>query len=117
LAGGVAALAGLALVLRVLGPTPAPRFTSLAVMYFENLTDRADSDNLGRMLTGLLTTELSGTEGLDGMSSQRLHDIAKQRGAPMKARSSAPWPRRWRGGRAWAPWSWAGSLAGVSACS
>jgi tetratricopeptide (TPR) repeat protein len=49
-------------------------------MYFENLSDPADSDNLGRMLTSLLTTELSRSEGLDVVSSQRLYDIAKSLG-------------------------------------
>ncbi len=50
-------------------------------MYFENLADPADTDNLGRMLTSLLTTELIGTEGLQVLSNQRLTDIAKQIGA------------------------------------
>src|SRR5687767_14112913 len=45
---------------------------SLAVMYFENLASPGDSDHTARMLTGLVTTELSGTEGLSVASSQRL---------------------------------------------
>jgi serine/threonine protein kinase len=61
-------------------PSPLPT-NSVAVMYFENLADPADTDNLGRMLTSLLTTELIGTKGLQVLSSQRLYDIAKQIGA------------------------------------
>jgi tetratricopeptide (TPR) repeat protein len=53
---------------------------AIAVMYFENLADRADSDNLGRMLTGLLTTALSRSRELEILSSQRLYDLAKQVG-------------------------------------
>ncbi len=51
-------------------------------MYFENLSDRTDADNLGRMLAGLLATDLGGTEHLEVVSSQRLSDIAQQLGKP-----------------------------------
>src|SRR5262249_23345903 len=51
---------------------------SLAVMYFENLTDPKDADHTARMLAALVTTELSGTQGLNVASSQRLYDIAKK---------------------------------------
>jgi serine/threonine protein kinase/predicted Zn-dependent protease len=53
---------------------------AIAVMYFENLADRDDSDNLGCMLTSLLTTELSRSRELEILSSQRLYDLAKQVG-------------------------------------
>ena len=75
---GFAALVVSIVAYRALAPEPPPaEANSLAVMYFENLSDPADSDNLGRMLTSLLTTELSRSEGLDVVSSQRLYDIAK----------------------------------------
>jgi tetratricopeptide (TPR) repeat protein len=53
---------------------------SIAVMNFENLADRTDADNTARMLTSLIITELSGSGQLDVVSSQRLHDIARQLG-------------------------------------
>jgi tetratricopeptide (TPR) repeat protein len=59
-------------------PSAAPN--SIAVMYFENLSDRTDADNLGRMLTGLVTTDLATSDGLTVVSSQRLFDIARQLG-------------------------------------
>ena len=78
---GLAALVVAIVAYRALTPEPAsPEADSLAVMYFENLSDPADSDNLGRMLTSLLTTELSRSEGLEVVSSQRLYDIAKSLG-------------------------------------
>jgi tetratricopeptide (TPR) repeat protein len=52
----------------------------IAVMYFENLSDRTDADNLGRMLGGLVTTDLATSEGLQVVSSQRLFDITRQLG-------------------------------------
>ena len=50
---------------------------AIAVMYFENLTDPSDSDRLARMLTQLLTSELSATPELHVTSRQRLHDVAR----------------------------------------
>jgi hypothetical protein len=46
----VSTLIGLALLHRWRAPLPAPAPDSLAVMYFDNLSDRTDADNLGRML-------------------------------------------------------------------
>ena len=45
-------------------------------MYFENLSDPADGEQLGRMLTHLLTSELSSFEELHVVSRQRIHDVA-----------------------------------------
>lgn len=80
-----AAVAGLILgavlgvrALRSAGPRAVPG--SIAVMYFENLADPTDADQTGRMLARLLTTELSGSEGLTVVSQQRLYDLAKQVG-------------------------------------
>ncbi len=52
----------------------------LAVMYFENLSDPDDSDGVGRMMTSLLSTELSGSAGVDVVSRLRLNDLARQLG-------------------------------------
>jgi tetratricopeptide (TPR) repeat protein len=52
----------------------------LAVMYFENLPDPADSSRLGEMVTNLLITALSESRDLKVLSSQRLYDILKQLG-------------------------------------
>ena len=60
--------------------TPPAAANSLAVMHFENLSDPTDADNLGRMLAGLVTTDLAGSDGLQVVSSQRLFDIARQLG-------------------------------------
>ncbi len=48
---------------------------TLAIMYFDNLADPADSDRLGEIITDLLITDLSGSEYLNVISSQRLYDI------------------------------------------
>jgi eukaryotic-like serine/threonine-protein kinase len=85
-AGVAAAVGVLALVAALLVlywfrvPTPPLSADSLAVVYFENLTEPADAERLGPMLTGLLVTELGSTAGLNVVSSQRLYDIAKQLG-------------------------------------
>ena len=50
---------------------------SLAVMYFDNLPDPADSNKYSKMITSLLITDLSGSEYLQVVSRQRLYDILK----------------------------------------
>jgi tetratricopeptide (TPR) repeat protein len=54
----------------------------LAVMGFENASDPQDSEQLGGMLARLLGTHLAAGEGPDVLSPQRLHDAARQAGAP-----------------------------------
>ena len=49
-------------------------------MYFENLADASDSEGLGRMMTSLLTTELSRSGDMDVVSRQRLNDLARELG-------------------------------------
>ncbi|MEE9268787.1 MAG: protein kinase [Candidatus Krumholzibacteria bacterium] len=49
----------------------------LAVMYFENLADRGDEKRLGEIITSLLITDLSASDALRVVSSQRLYDILK----------------------------------------
>lgn len=52
----------------------------LAIMYFENLADGNDPKRLGEIVTDLLITNLSRTEDLQVVSSQRLYDILKLKG-------------------------------------
>jgi tetratricopeptide (TPR) repeat protein len=47
----------------------------LAIMYFDNLTDRDDPDRLGEIVTSLLITDLSESHYVRVVSSQRLHDL------------------------------------------
>ncbi len=55
---------------------------SLAVMYFENLSDPADSDKTGEMAANLLITGLSESQFLRVLSRQRLYDILNGLGKP-----------------------------------
>lgn len=57
--------------------SPASLPGALGVMYFENVSEPDDPGNTGRMLASLLASELSGSAGLDVVSYQRLHDVAK----------------------------------------
>ncbi|MDP2960686.1 MAG: FlgO family outer membrane protein, partial [candidate division Zixibacteria bacterium] len=50
---------------------------SLAIMYFENLVDGKDTERLGEIVTNLLITDLSESEYMRVVSSQRLYDILK----------------------------------------
>jgi len=50
---------------------------SLAIMYFENMVDREDKERLGEIVTNLLITDLSESEYMRVVSSQRLYDILK----------------------------------------
>lgn len=52
----------------------------LAIMYFENLTDPQDEQRLGDIITSLLITDLSESEYVNVISSQRLYDIARTMG-------------------------------------
>jgi tetratricopeptide (TPR) repeat protein len=53
---------------------------SIAVMYFENIVDPADSDKYGYMIASLLTPDLSQSALIEVVSRQRLYDIQKQLG-------------------------------------
>jgi tetratricopeptide (TPR) repeat protein len=53
---------------------------SLAIMYFENVVDRDDPERWGEIVTNLLITDLSESESVRVVSSQRLYDILKQKG-------------------------------------
>ncbi|EQB63639.1 MAG: hypothetical protein RBG1_1C00001G1218 [candidate division Zixibacteria bacterium RBG-1] len=53
---------------------------SLAIMYFENIVDREDKERLGEIVTNLLITDLSESQYMNVVSSQRLFDILKLMG-------------------------------------
>jgi len=50
---------------------------TLAIMYFENLVDKEDKEKLGEIVTNLLITDLSESQFMNVVSSQRLYDILK----------------------------------------
>ncbi|MEW5922446.1 MAG: tetratricopeptide repeat protein [Candidatus Zixiibacteriota bacterium] len=52
----------------------------LAIMYFENLADPQDEQRLGDIITSLLITDLSESQYMSVISSQRLYDIARTLG-------------------------------------
>jgi eukaryotic-like serine/threonine-protein kinase len=49
----------------------------IAIMYFENIADREDKERLGEIVTELLITNLSESQYINVVSSQRLYDILK----------------------------------------
>ena len=53
---------------------------TLAVMYFENLAEPDDPGRLGEIVTSLLIADLSESQYVNVVSSQRLYDILKQLG-------------------------------------
>jgi len=52
----------------------------LAIMYFRNLVDPADTARLGEIATNLLITDLSESQFVDVVSSQRLYDATLLKG-------------------------------------
>ncbi len=52
--------------------------SSIAIFAFENLKDPEDPERLGQILQELVITDLSGHDGLDILSSQRLFDLHRQ---------------------------------------
>lgn len=56
------------------------RENSLAIMYFENMADPADTDRTAQMVTALLITDLSESGYMRVVSRQRLYDILAQLG-------------------------------------
>lgn len=53
---------------------------TLAVMHFENLKDREDNSRIGEMVSELLITDLSESQYMRVISSQRLFDLLKMMG-------------------------------------
>jgi tetratricopeptide (TPR) repeat protein len=58
-------------------PAAVAAENSLAVMYFDNLADPEDKEKLGEIATNLLITDLSESQYMRVVSSQRLYDILK----------------------------------------
>ncbi len=56
-------------------PASANHMKSLAVMYFENLSDPDDTHHIAEMLTNLLITSLSQVDGLEVISREQLYRI------------------------------------------
>ncbi|HUU44370.1 MAG TPA: protein kinase, partial [Acidobacteriota bacterium] len=87
-AGSIAIIFGLAVVLIPLFQKPGGSggevqadVNMLAVMPFENLSDSQDPERFGDIITELLTTDLSGSDFVTVVSSQRLLDLFKQEGS------------------------------------
>lgn len=59
---------------------------SLAVMYFDNIVDPDDTHKLGDIVTNLLITDLSESQHLSVLSSQRIYDILKLLGEEDKGK-------------------------------
>jgi serine/threonine protein kinase/cytochrome c-type biogenesis protein CcmH/NrfG len=86
---GASAVAVLAVILLVLKPfkvdldssqSADASENSLAVMYFDNVPDPADTDKHSQMITSLLITDLSESQYLQVVSRQRLYDLLKSLG-------------------------------------
>ncbi len=82
----IPAAAGLFVLLWYVIKPPEAEPLSLAVMYFENLTDPEDKDHTGDMLTNLLTTSLSQLNGIEVISRERLFDLQQEMGKPNEKR-------------------------------
>lgn len=83
---GVSGVAVIALIVFLLKPFKVDVGTeqsatasenSLAIMYFDNVPDPADSDKHSQMITSLLITDLSESQYLQVVSRQRLYDLLK----------------------------------------
>ncbi len=59
------------------GKEAAAQENTLAIMYFENIPDPADTAKLAQMATALLITDLSESEYMYVISRQRLYDILR----------------------------------------
>jgi serine/threonine protein kinase/Flp pilus assembly protein TadD len=53
---------------------------TVAIMYFDNLAERDDPNRLAEIMTNLIITNLSQSQDIKVVSSQRLYDILKQQG-------------------------------------
>jgi serine/threonine protein kinase/tetratricopeptide (TPR) repeat protein len=85
---------------------------TIAIMYFENLAQEGDPQRLGEIITNLLITNLSQTQSLKVVSSQRLYDILKisgKEGAKVIDRTTATEVAKTAGAR----WMMLGSILQV----
>ena len=80
IAGAVAAAVAFDWLFLGRGSPPAPGTGYVAVLYFENKIDPSDADQLGDMLTHLVTTDLARDPSLSVLSQQRLGETARQAG-------------------------------------
>jgi tetratricopeptide (TPR) repeat protein/predicted Ser/Thr protein kinase len=81
----LAAVLIVALLFIFIGKKPAAKQgdnveNSIAIMYFENMTEPGDKKRLGEIITNLLITDLSESRFVRVVSSQRLYDILKLMG-------------------------------------
>ncbi len=84
----------------VLLPAVAGGKSRVIVGFFENLTGNADADWLGRGLPEMLTTDLSGSDEIEVIATQRLYDLLAMSGrgqAEKLDRSTATELARWAG--------------------
>ena len=75
-----AAASAIAIALFLSRDGSAPRVDTVGVLYFENLSDPADSAKIARMLTELLTHEIASASEIQVVSRQRIHDVAAKLG-------------------------------------
>lgn len=61
-----------------------PAENSIGVIGFENLSDREDRDHVGRMLMGLITTDLAETGGVDVVSTSKILTSIKKAGGSLE---------------------------------
>lgn len=79
---GALAIAILVFVLGRGGPDAAARVAPVAVLYFENLADPADSERVGAITGNLIITSLAQAGDIDVLSSQAVLDALAQLGKP-----------------------------------
>jgi serine/threonine protein kinase/tetratricopeptide (TPR) repeat protein len=82
-AAAIVVLAAILMMMKLLPDArhaPGPSGNTLAVMYFDNMSDPVDTGRLGEIITNLLITDLSDSRFVDVVSSQRLYDILKNMG-------------------------------------
>jgi len=52
-----------------------PAFDRIAILRFENLSSEASADWIGRALSDIVATELTGAPGIDSIATSRLHNF------------------------------------------
>ncbi len=76
---GVIIIVGLQIQIS-LRPSALAAENSLAVMQFDNIVDPEDSERIGALVSNLLITDLSESQFVRVLSTQRLYDVRKQLG-------------------------------------
>jgi serine/threonine protein kinase/tetratricopeptide (TPR) repeat protein len=75
-----AAASAVAIALFLYRDASAPEVDAVGVLYFENLSDPADSARTARMITELVTYEIASSSEISVVSRQRIHDVAARLG-------------------------------------